>query len=393
MTGFENTLTFFKTGLILLATSVILAATVATSGCTAAGGGYSYSGDVNSSVSINDSYGREVIIPSELDTIVCSSGGTCTRYITYLDSSDKIIGIESGEDETETSRPYTLVNPRFSDLPVISTRGDGTNLEQVMLLNPQVIFMAGNSVMNESGQTTSSADIMQQKTNIPVVAFSPGSFRDDEGLEEMFSGLRVLGEALSKEDRAEELISYIKSCKDDLQERTANLSESERKTAYIGGLSFGGAHGLMSTSSQYVPLSWCNVENIANITDMYSTEFSKESLLYADPDYIFIDAGTLGVEDEIGGFQDIKSAAFSDMKAVQNGDVYATLPYNYRATNYATVIADAYFIGKTVYPERFSDVDPEEKANEIFTEFVGEPVFDRLNTICNNQGFEKVSLK
>jgi iron complex transport system substrate-binding protein len=127
--------------------------------------------------------------------------------------------------------------------------------------------------------------------------------------------------------------------------------------------------------------------------DLYSSDFSKESLLYADPDYIFIDSGTLGVVDEIGGFTDIKSEIFSDLKAVKNGNVYATLPYNYRATNYAIVLADAYFVGKTVYPERFADIDPAEKADEIFTMFVGEPVFDRLNTICNNQGFGKIPLE
>ena len=78
---------------------------------------------------------------------------------------------------------------------------------------------------------------------------------------------------------------------------------------------------------------------------------------------------------------------------VKNGEVYATLPYNSRATNYATVLADGYFIGKTVYPEKFMDIDAKEKADEIYAMFVGEPVFDRLNEICNNKGFEKVNLK
>ena len=323
-----------------------------------------------------------------------SAGGPCTRYITYMESSDQLVGIESGEEEYETSRPYTLVNPQFADLPVVSTMGDGANLEQIMVLNPQVIFMSGYSVANESGETASSADVMQAKSGIPVVAFSGGSFQDDEGLEQMFAGFRFLGQVLGKEARAEELITYIEDSKADLMERTADIPESEKKTAYIGGLSAGGAHGLMSTSSQYVPFIWCNVENIAATTaDLYILDFSKESLLSADPDYIFIDAGTLGVVDEIGGFDDIKSTVFSEMKAVKNGDVYATLPYNYRSTNYAIVLADAYFVGKMVYPEKFADIDPKEKADEIFTMFVGEPIFDRLNTISNGRGFKKVPLE
>jgi len=379
----------------LLPIMIILIFTVAvlSSGCTESSA-YVYSGDEESSVTITDSYGREVMIPSDIDSIVCSSGGTCTRYITYMESSDLLVGIESGEESNETNRPYVLVNPQFADLPIASSKGDGANLEQIMVLNPQVIFMSGSSVTNESGETASPADVMQMKTGIPVVAFSSGSFSDEEHLDQMFAGFRLLGKALGKQERAEELVSYIEDSIAELKERTADIPESERKTAFIGGLSHSGAHGLMSTSSRYVPFTWCNVVNVAATdSDLYSSDFSKEALIYADPDYIFIDAGTLNVEDEIGGFEDIKSTVFSDLKALKNGNVYATLPYNSRATNYATVLADAYYIGKTVYPEKFRDIDAKEKADEIYTMFVGEPVFNRLNEICNNHGFEKVSLK
>ena len=372
---------------------LLFAAAILSSGCSESTA-YVSGGDEESSVTITDCYGREVEIPSEIDSIVCSSGGTCTRYITYMESSNLFTGIESGEEETETSRPYTLVNPQFADLPIVSSRGDGANLEQVMVVNPKIIFMSGTTVTNETGETASPADVMQTKTGIPVIAFSSGSFNDDESLEEMFAGFRLLGEVLGKEDRAEELIAYIEDSKADLMERTADIPESERKTAYIGGLSAGGAHGLMSTSSSYVPFAWCNVVNVAATdSDLSSSDFSKEALIYADPEYIFIDAGTLNVQDEIGGFDDIKSTVFSDLRAVKNGEVYATLPYNSRATNYATVLADGYFIGKTVYPEKFMDIDAKEKADEIYAMFVGEPVFDRLNEICNNKGFEKVNLK
>ena len=372
---------------------LLFAVAILSSGCSESTA-YVYSGNEGPSTTITDSYGREVSVPSNTSSIVCSSGGTCTRYITYMESSDQLVGIESGEEETETSRPYALVNPQFADLPVVSSRGDGANLEQVMLVKPQVIFMAGTTVTNESGEAASPADVMQTKTGIPVIAFSSGSFNDDESLEEMFAGFRLLGEALGKEDRAEELIAYIRASKADLMERTADIPESEQKTAYIGGLSAGGAHGLMSTSSRYVPFAWCNIVNVAaNDADIYSTDFSKESLIYADPDYIFIDAATLRVEDEIGGFEDIKGTIFSELKAVKNGDVYSTMTYNYRATNYATVLADAYFVGKTVYPEKFEDIDAKEKADEIYTMFVGEPVFDRLNAITENKGFIKVPLE
>ena len=37
----------------------------------------------------------------------------------------------------------------------------------------------------------------------------------------------------------------------------------------------------------------------------------------------------------------------------------------YYSTNIDTVIANAYYIGKVLYPDEFRDIDPAEKADEI----------------------------
>jgi len=116
-------------------------------------------------------------------------------------------------------------------------------------------------------------------------------------------------------------------------------------------------------------------------------------LIYANPDYIFLDANTLSVQGEIGGFDEIKSPVFSDLQAVRNGNVYALFAYNHGSTNIETVLADAYFVGKTVYPDRFADIDPTVKADEIYTMFVGKPIFNQLNANFNNLGFGKVPVK
>ncbi|MDD4127195.1 MAG: ABC transporter substrate-binding protein [Methanomicrobium sp.] len=380
-----------KTGIILVLVSLVFAAAVVSSGCTG-GSAYVYEGDNSSSVTITDTFGREVAIPSEIESIACSSGGACTRLVAYMDAADMLCGIESGENSNSTNRAYVLANPQFVDLPVISSKADGANLEAIMVQNPHVIFMTGSSVTNESGEAVSPADTMQMKTNIPVIGLTSGSFQNEDNRTKMYSSFRVIGKALGKESRAEELISYIDETIEDLIKRTENIPESERKTAYIGGLSHSGAHGMMSTQSEYMPFIWCNIINIAEGTGVQNADLSKEALLYADPDYIFIDAGTLGVTDDINGFQEVRSPAFSSLGAVKSGNVYATLPYTSRSTNYETILVDAYFIGKTVYPEKFADIDPAEKADEIYMMFVGEPVFDELNEICNNQAFEKIPL-
>ena len=128
------------------------------------------------------------------------------------------------------------------------------DLEQVMVINPQVIFTVGSQlVSNESSGALTAADTMQTKTGIPVITIASGSFQTAESKQQLYSSFRLIGEVFGKESRAEELIAYIEATLADLERRTCDIPESEQKTAFIGGLSHGGAHGLLSTQSEYMP--------------------------------------------------------------------------------------------------------------------------------------------
>ena len=53
-------------------------------------------------------------------------------------------------------------------------------------------------------------------------------------------------------------------------------------------------------------------------------------------------------------------------------------PYNYYHTNIEIALADAYFLGKTLYPAAFTDIDPTSKADEIFDFFLGIKAYGHL---------------
>jgi len=370
----------------------ILFLLLVTPGCTG-GSASEIDTGTGDSVTITDGFGRSVAVPPEINKIICS-GSSCLRYIVYLDAEDMLaaanMGAQTNSSSTHDTRPYTIANPQFAGLPTVGSSDSSENLEQIMVIDPQVVFMLGSTPGDESSGTAAKADTMQAKTGIPVVSAVTGSIKTEEDRVQMYSTFRFLGEVLDRESRAEELIAYIEASLADLEERTGDIPELEQKTAYVGGLSHSGAHGLISSQPTYPPFEWVHVKNIAGEYDLDYVEYSKESLLYADPEYIFIDAGTLNLVEEIGGFEDIRSPLFSEMQAIKNGNVYGVMPYNHGGNNMETVLADAYYVGKIVYPERFEDIDPKEKADEIYTMFVGEPVFEQLNANCNNLGFGKV---
>ena len=100
-------------------------------------------------------------------------------------------------------------------------------------------------------------------------------------------------------------------------------------------------------------------------------DVAKEAIVDWDPDFLFMDIGTIQ-NDNKGGIGELKTdPALAGLKTLKDGNVYGVLPYNFYSTNYENVLADAYFIGKTVYPDKFADIDPEAKANEIMTKFLG----------------------
>ena len=100
-----------------------------------------------------------------------------------------------------------------------------------------------------------------------------------------------------------------------------------------------------------------------------------EQLLLWNPEVIFLDAGGLAmVSEEYRRNPEL----YRDLRAMRNGKVFVAPPYNSYHTNLETALANAYFMGKTLYPGRFADIDPATKANEIFRFFTGVAGYGRL---------------
>ncbi len=343
-------------------------------------------------ITITDGFEREVTIPENTEKVVCSGAG-CLRYLVYLQAQDYVVGVDSmetKENEIE-GRPYVLANPQLKDYPLIGEGRGKDDPEKIIGINPQVIFKT--SMIDQSAEPTAAeADTLQEKTGIPVVSLPYGSLKNEEQKAQMYSSLRIMGEVVGKEERAEEVIAYIEATMQDLGSRTADIPESERKAVYVGGVSMAGAHGIISTEPAYPPFLWVNANNVAAGMGTDHADIAKEALVDWDPEYIFIDAGTLQLGNE-GAIGELKSdTALTGLSAVSNDRVYGVIPYNFYSTNYESVLANAYFVGKVLYPERFEDVDPEAKADEIYTFFLGKPVFSDLNGQYNNLGFKQIPL-
>ncbi|HZD42493.1 MAG TPA: ABC transporter substrate-binding protein, partial [Methanomicrobiales archaeon] len=151
-------------------------------------------------------------------------------------------------------------------------------------------------------------------------------------------------------------------------------------------------HGIISTEPAYPPFLFVNAKNPAAGMGAAHADIAKEALVDWDPDYIFIDLGTMQI-DSSGAIDELKNdPALQGLSAVRNDRVYGVLPYNFYSVNYESVLADSYFVGKILYPDRFADIDPVQKADEIYTFFVGKPVLDDINQQYASLGFARIPL-
>ncbi|MFW6117666.1 MAG: iron ABC transporter substrate-binding protein [Thermoproteota archaeon] len=327
-------------------------------------------------ITIMDMTGREVEVPEKVDEIIGLEAGAL-RLITYLNCTDRVVGVEEFEkmEEHQKGRPYILAHPELSNLPSIGPIHGG-DPELIAAQNPDVIFWTET--------TAGDAEDLQQRTGIPVIAVEYGDLGANQ--DTIFEGLSLMGKVLDADQRAEEVIQYIELTIQDLEDRTQSIPLEEKVEVYVGGVSYRGSHGILGTEPRYAPFQFVDAENV--VPDNLGVEHvmvSAEKIVEWNPDIIFVDEGGYSMVME-----DLQEAKFRTLKAVQNGEIYGVLPQSYYTHNFGTVLADSYYIGKTLYPTRFMDIDPELKADEIYLELVGEPVYNDMKKDFG--GFQRIEL-
>lgn len=313
---------------------------------------------------ITDSMDRNVEIPSQVERIVCVGVGAL-RYTCYVGGADRVVGVEDYETKPGMSRLYNYVHfDRFQALPVIGTNGEPF-IEEVINADPQVIVL--------SAYANQDPDALTRKTGVPVVVV-PGS--DTTLDEKAYTTIRILGELLGLEDRSAELAAYLRELQADLEHRTASIPDDRRPTCYVGGVSFKGQHGFEGTEAYYGPFQLIHADNLANTTGQSGAfNIDVEQVLAWDPDVIFLDYNGLPlIQEDYANSPDF----YQSLTAVQEGRVYAQISFRSSASNLETALADAYYAAWVMYPDQFRDIDPIQKAGEIFTQLLGTNPYDDL---------------
>jgi iron complex transport system substrate-binding protein len=325
----------------------------------------------------------------KIEHVICSGPG-CLRLLTYLKGHNRIVAVDSIETRGATvdARPYAIANPQFKKFPLFGELRGHDNLELIAGLNPSpdIIFKTFIGANMDSANLTA-------KTGITVSNLNYGNLT--YGMADLRKSLRTMGGIMGLNQRAEEVIDYFENIENDLRERTKGLASEEIFNCYLGGVAMKGPHGLQSTEPAFAPFIFTNTRNVAaSLAKKQAVSYanvSKEQLVFWNPQVIFLDASTLQMGPESNALYELKNdAAYKDLSAVKEGRIYVLFPYYSYQQNFESAFANAYYVGKVLYPERFKDVDPLEKGEAIATFLNGAPAFRKMKEQYKGLPFSKI---
>ncbi|HMR82651.1 MAG TPA: ABC transporter substrate-binding protein [Niabella sp.] len=316
---------------------------------------------------VTDALGRKIAVAETIRKIYTLRAGAL-RMVCYMLSADKVSYIEQNEKNRTVG--YLMANPFLKGLPVM---GVGNSVD------PELLAASDVDVVIATYMTAQEADQLQEKTGKAVFVVTYGDMVDMK--KDFYNGLNSLGVLLKKQQRADSLISFIEENIREWQTRVSPFLNS-KTSAYIGGVAFNGAHGLASTRVHYPPFYYLGISNPADmIMEEYgaigsgqkNTLLNIEQVLQWDPPYIFLDVAGKSIWEK-----ELSRPVFHSLSALKEKNIYTVLPFNWHSINFENLLCNTWFIGKTIFPQGFSDVETAAKAKQVMLFFYGTDIFPQL---------------
>lgn len=246
----------------------------------------------DTSFTVTDMSGREITFDKPVERAVALTASDC-EIIFALGAGDILVG--RGE--------YCDYPAEVFEIPSVQS-GYDTNIEQIIDLEPEVLFM---STMAQTEEQVAQLE----NAGIKVVV------SDAQDIEGTYTAISMIGEILGKTEEANEVIDSMKAVFEEIQ---ANKLDGT-KTIYFEvsplqwGLWTAGTSSFMSEIAEMMGLRNC----FDDISDSWAA-ISEEQVLERNPDFILTITMYYGEgptpEEEIMG-----RAGWENVTAVKNGDI------------------------------------------------------------------------
>lgn len=333
---------------------------------------------------VTDICGRQVEVPAEVKSVVCT-GIPATRMMVYAGGVNLIRGVSANEqnaDQLTTCPAAEIYAKQFAEIESVGSGWPNNEIygETIIGLEPDVVISAGADPKQ--------LDELQEQLGKPVIGIMATSFNT----EDFFQSMDLLGEVLGTTDHVKKVNAAVRGYIEDLENRTKDIPEEGKPTAYYGAVSFKGYNAIDGTYGNYPPFDAIHAVNVADEAGTGAMLIDKEKLADWDPDVLFVNAEFASlkmVNDDYAA----NPGFYDNLSAVKNGRVYSQAAYNAVYTNIEIAICNAYYAGTVLYPEQFKDVNMEEKAIEIISTMVGTDATEYVKALqAKGLGFGPITI-
>ncbi len=302
---------------------------------------------------ITDMAGNTVEIPANISRIVITCCGGATHEVMVMGGSDTIVA-----QPAKCIMPHLRVmQPGFSTVADAGSFDD-VNVEQILALQPDVVIASvtsekGNAKIRESG--------------IPVVTVMTG--RGNISL--MKKEFAMIGQVLGSEQRTGALLAYLDEKTALIEERVSKIPADQRKRIYY----------MLGKTTHTNGGGWWGQEFITaaggiNVAEELGTnrDTTIEQLVRWNPDVIILSSneGTYIPTGDVKNNPQLGSIA-----AVMNDEISQCPIGSFwwdRPSPEAPL--GMLWLAKTLYPEKFDDIDLKTETREFYRTFYGYSLTD-----------------
>ena len=304
---------------------------------------------------VTDMAGNEVNLPVKIERISCMSA-TCETALVTMGQADKMI-----VTSTFASGDFDFTYKIFPELSKVEKISGSLSNAELLARNVDVVFVKSKSTVER----------LQQGG---VTAF----YLEFNDIEQTKKSISLLGEIFGVKKIADSYIKYIDKYIPLIEERLSSIPEDEKLTVYAPLLrsqdnTIFNTYDPVHISTEVFDL--CKAHVIT--TDIEFTDsngiITEEALIRLNPDVILV----CGFYRE-QGYDSLMSGKYDDiLKAVKDKRVYY-FPlgmYDWSAGGFELGISSLW-IAKTLYPDRFEDIDLIELTKEYYKDTTGAKLTD-----------------
>ena len=325
-------------------------------------------------ITVVDCMGRTVTVP-ENPTWVAPIFAPSSHLVAMLGDSEKIVAVATGNMRDTL---FLEIYPFIKNARTPKGGGDtGVNVEELFSSPvPEIIFCDSAMLLD-----TKMVERIE-KFGIPLVAIT---FRS---VEEQKYAIHLVGEIMGREEKAQAFCDYYDEVLEYAEERTSDIKEEDKKAVYHSINELLRAEATNSLPGEWMPRIGIKMVGAAEVDEASDSKnrISLEQFLEYDPSFIIING-----EDVYDYIQ--LSERLHVLTAYKTNNIYL-LPYGITrfAHTYSLETPLAIlWVAKTVYPERFTDLDMNVEIKKFYKQFFDTELNDEeVEQILSGRGLRTV---